>query len=163
MGCLAECVLECPKPLAFDLNESIEATGRLVIIDNYEIAGAGILLETIEDDQSMLKDHIRDREMEWKGSSIRADERTAVYNHGAKFVLITGDDGVGKEVLAHALERKLFYANFKAYYLELGDVMSGLDADIGGDISALRLGSVSMRNSAVIAAARTDALAGKNK
>ncbi len=130
---VAECVLECPKPLAFDLNESIEATGRLVIIDNYEIAGAGILLETIEDDQSMLKDHIRDREMEWKGSSIRADERTAVYNHGAKFVLITGDDGVGKEILAHALERKLFYANFKAYYLELGDVMSGLDADIGDE------------------------------
>ena len=38
---VAECILETTKPVAFDLFQDIEATGRFVLVDNYEIAGGG--------------------------------------------------------------------------------------------------------------------------
>src|SRR5450759_4226260 len=41
---VAECVLETAKPVAFDVAGEIERTGRLVVVDNFEIAGAGIIL-----------------------------------------------------------------------------------------------------------------------
>jgi sulfate adenylyltransferase subunit 1 (EFTu-like GTPase family) len=45
---VAEVILETPKPVAFDLIGDIEQTGRLVIVDNFEIAGAGIILAKAE-------------------------------------------------------------------------------------------------------------------
>ncbi|MEI8121497.1 MAG: GTP-binding protein [bacterium] len=45
---VAEVILETPKPVAFDLISDIEQTGRLVIVDNFEIAGAGIILAKAE-------------------------------------------------------------------------------------------------------------------
>ena len=55
---VAECILECPKPLAFDLERDMVSTGRFLIVDDYEIAGAGIVLEAFPEQGSILTDHI---------------------------------------------------------------------------------------------------------
>lgn len=130
---VAECVLETPKPVAFDLVGDIESTGRVVVVDSYEIAGAGIVLEAMGDEEHSLKEHVRAREFAWKPSAISADERTSFYHHGAKFVVLTGAPDTGKEALARALEKKLFYASYKAYYLEIGRLETGLDADVSDE------------------------------
>jgi bifunctional enzyme CysN/CysC len=44
---VGECVLETFKPVAYDLTADIAATGRFVIVDGYEIAGGGIILEDL--------------------------------------------------------------------------------------------------------------------
>ena len=50
--------------------------------------------------------------------------------------MIVGDESDSADTLALALEKKLFYRNFKAYYLGMRNVMSGLDSDISrGDTS----------------------------
>ncbi len=46
-------------------------------------------------------------------------------------VVLTGAVGVGKEELARALEKRLFYANFKVYYFQTANLVSGLDSDVG--------------------------------
>ncbi len=133
---VAEVILETPKPVAFDVVGEIEQTGRLVIVDNFEIAGAGIILAGVTTRESTLQDHIRAREIAWKNSAISKSERTATYGHGAKFVVFTGADEAIGEGYARALERKLFTLNYKAYYLGLENVTRGLDADLRseGDI-----------------------------
>ncbi len=55
---VADCILQLRKPIAFDPSSSLEATGRFVIVDGYEIAGGGIIREALPAD---LKD---DRESE---------------------------------------------------------------------------------------------------
>jgi bifunctional enzyme CysN/CysC len=148
---VAECILECPKPLAFDVERDIVGTGRFVIVDDYEIAGAGIILEALRDQDSILKDHFLERERHWESSAVSADQRAAEYRHRAKFVLLTGrsEDGTADtaQVLAKALERQLFELHFRAYYLGTRNVSLGLDAHFdeagyGGDSRIRRLGEL---------------------
>lgn len=130
---VAEVVLETPKPAAFDIVGEIEQTGRLVIVDNYEIAGAGIILASVTAGQSTLQEHIRDREIAWKSSAIPKDERSSVYGHGAKFIVFTSAEGTVGDTFARALEQALFAMNYKAYYLGMENVTRGLDADLRTD------------------------------
>jgi bifunctional enzyme CysN/CysC len=47
---VADVVLQLRKPIAFDPTSLLEATGRFVIVDDYEIAGGGIVREGLSDD-----------------------------------------------------------------------------------------------------------------
>ena len=42
---VADITLRCKSPLAFDLYANFETTGRFVLIDNYDVAGGGIITE----------------------------------------------------------------------------------------------------------------------
>jgi bifunctional enzyme CysN/CysC len=132
---VAECILECPKPIAFDLERDIVGTGRFVIVDDCEIAGAGIILEALRDQDSILKDHFLERERHWESSAVSLEQRATVYKHRAKFVLLTGRSEEGSadaaQALAKALELRLFGLHFKAYYLGMRNVSLGLDAHVG--------------------------------
>src|SRR5690606_20161177 len=46
----ADVVLSLRKPIAFDPTALLEATGRFVIVDDYEIAGGGIVREGLVDE-----------------------------------------------------------------------------------------------------------------
>ncbi|OGV70473.1 MAG: adenylyl-sulfate kinase [Lentisphaerae bacterium RIFOXYA12_FULL_48_11] len=127
---VAECILETLRPVAFDLVKDIKFTGRFVIIDNYEIAGAGIILEKVADQDSTLHDYVRDREFSWESGTISPAERAAIYGHGAKFVVFTGDETTTKDIIATELEKQLIHSSFKTYYLRMSNVIRGLDSDI---------------------------------
>ncbi|MBF0330793.1 MAG: adenylyl-sulfate kinase [Candidatus Omnitrophica bacterium] len=126
---VAEVILEAVKPLAFDLITDNEGTGRFVLIDNYEIAGGGIVLEALGDDKSLFKDSIRDRESFWYHGSVDAKVRAGVYGHLPKFIVICGGVGIGKRHIADELEKRLFAAGCRAYYLGISNLVRGLDLD----------------------------------
>lgn len=130
---VAECVLESLRPFAFDRIDAVQATGRFVIVDNCEIAAAGVVLENMKDRGSTVGDHVRAREFSWQPGAISSGERSATYGHGAKFVVFTGDDAGRVEALAAALERRLFRNGFKAYSLRVANVVRGLDADLASE------------------------------
>ena len=50
---VADCTLTLDRPLAFDLAENLAATGRFVIVDNFEISGGGIVRESVPDGQTI--------------------------------------------------------------------------------------------------------------
>ena len=122
---VAECIFETTKPIAFDLFGDMETTGRFVIVDNYEIAGGGIVIEAVTSDTSTLKDHIAHREENWVKGEILLADRQQRYGHKSKFILFAGMNGVGKRVIAHALEKRLFEEQFQVYYLSLASFNSG--------------------------------------
>ena len=132
---VAECIFETSKPIAFDLACELETTGRFVLVDRFEISGGGIILESLSDSDSTLKEHIAEREFSWVSGSVSATERTASYGHKGKFIVFAGDVGIGKQGIAKALEKKLFEANFKAYYLGMANVSQGLDSDVSGNLA----------------------------
>lgn len=127
---VGEVVLETVKPISFDPVTSIEGTGRFVIVDNYEIAGGGIILEGVDSGDTLLKDHIREREIAWDKGLVTPADRTAHYHHGSKFIVFAGDDYGKVTSFAKALESALFLENRHTYYLGLDNMLSGLGSNI---------------------------------
>jgi bifunctional enzyme CysN/CysC len=127
---VAECIFETTKPVAFDVTSELETMARFVIVDQFEIAGAGIVLESLAGRHVALGQHISQREREWEGSAIPISGREAQYRHKSKFIAITGSSGRICRLLGAALEKTLFARDFKTYYLGPASLKSGLDADM---------------------------------
>jgi bifunctional enzyme CysN/CysC len=131
---VAECVLQTVKPIAFDLSRDIEATGRFVIIDNYEIVGGGIITESHEACESLIGVHVNQREIAWEKSNISAAVRAAKYHQRPMFVIITGDEGQNQIPLTKALEEDLFKNGHGVYYLSISNLAEGLDSDVKNSV-----------------------------
>ncbi len=142
---VAECVLETLKPIAFDLSTEIAQTGRFVIIDNYEIAGGGVVLKAVESTTNRITERVQQRERQWQRSTITPSVRSTRYNQRSTLVLICGPANTGKENLAKALEEDLFQSGRYVYYLGLSNSSLSMDVNESGqrDEYIRRLGEVS--------------------
>jgi len=144
---VAECVLETLKPVAFDLNHELAQTGRFVIIDNYEIAGGGIVLDSSTDKVNRITEHVEQREKNWQRSALTPGIRAGRYGQRSATVIITGSAETGKVELAKALEAHLFNCGRFVYYLGLSNSLLGVDSDIQDtgdrDEHLRRLGEIS--------------------
>jgi bifunctional enzyme CysN/CysC len=127
---VAELTLRTKTPIAFDLSSSFEATGRFVLVDEYDIAGGGIVTEMIRDDQEFLREEARRRDFAWVKGEVGIEERAQQYGHRAAIVLITGGRHTGKSFLAKKLEARLVADGRHAYLLDGENLRRGLDADL---------------------------------
>jgi len=130
---VAELVLRTRSPIAFDPSERIEATGRFVIVDGYDIAGGGIVRELVPDEHQQLRLESRIRDIEWVRGDVTPEERAKRHGHPASMVMITGQAGGDEQAVARALERRLVEAGVHAYLLVGKNVFLGVDADIAFD------------------------------
>jgi len=132
---VAECILSMDRHIAFDLMTDNAATSRFVIVDEYEISGGGIIMQDLEDHTSWVRDKVLMRNYKWIGSDISAETRAAKYNQKAALVLVTGEKGSPRKEIARTLEKQLFDDGRLVYYLGIGSLLYGVDADIvSGDI-----------------------------
>ncbi len=125
---VAECVLETVRPVAFDRVSDLERTGRFVIVDNFEIAGCGIVFEEVADGVSILDERIQQREFQWDKGYVTSEQREFRYNHCGKFVVFTGEDTDTTHRMAKTLEQHLFRKRCNTYYLGIANVFQDLDA-----------------------------------
>lgn len=118
---VAEVVLRATRPVAFDLASSIEHTARFVLVDGYDIAGCGMVLEQLgrgEDDGAGRT---------LTGGLVSAEERAKRYGHGGRAVVFVGDpDSSG---LAEQVERRIFDLGVHSYHLGL-EAQAGATADV---------------------------------
>jgi len=127
---VAECVLKLDRAIACDLAEDIPATSRFVIVDDFEIRGGGIVREALPDRQASVRDQVLLRNYKWEPSTIQPAQRAEKYNQKAALILVTGEDEMERKGVAKALERKLFEDGKVVYFLGIGSVLYGVDADI---------------------------------
>ena len=127
---IVDCILECLYPIAFDLINQNEALGRFVIVDKYTISGGGIITERIDDKYIEVRNQVYLREKKWYHGSISPKVRSKRYNQLPKFLLLTGKSGIDKINIAKSLEKVLFEQDKKVYFLGIGNLLRGLDADI---------------------------------
>ena len=127
---VAECTLKLQRAIAFDLANEQRDTGRFVIIDDYEICGGGIILEDLPDSEKWARDITLVRDFKWIKSLITPEERAEHYNQRASLILITGEKGAGRKRIANQLETSLFNSGKMVYYLGIGSLIYGVDADI---------------------------------
>jgi len=127
---VATCVIESIRPISFDLPTEIAGTGRLVIVDRYEIAGAGIVLGGAMDSKSIFDEHVEKREERWETSELTSEQRALRFGHKPKFILITGRNEERSKRIGMMLEARLFDEDYHVYYLGIANLDYGMDQDV---------------------------------
>ncbi len=127
---VAEITFKLSHPIAFDTSEKFPETSRFVLVDEYEIRGGGIVLEALSDDDTEIRKEVFTRNEKWIGSDVTMPMRAERYNQSSSLIVITGPKGVGRKTLARRLEHQLFADGKLAYYLGIGSLLYGVNADL---------------------------------
>ena len=127
---MAECTLALGKPLAFDTVDQCPSTGRFVIVDNFEICGGGIVRQALPDKQAWVREKVLNRNYKWEAGSVSAERRVERYSQKPVLLVITGEKDADRKRLARELEGQLFDDGRHVYFLGIGNVLYGVDADI---------------------------------
>ncbi|MDQ3000864.1 MAG: GTP-binding protein [Fibrobacterota bacterium] len=115
---VADCIIDLSKPLAFDPIARLEATGRFVIVDQYEIAGGGIIREALPEEAAV---HAKTRPSLLTRSAVGSEVRAKLLNQKAALVILSGGPGRDPSLAARALEARLIGQGRNAFYLGLKD------------------------------------------
>jgi bifunctional enzyme CysN/CysC len=122
---VAVCTFRLDAPAAFDTTDQLAATSRFVIVDEYEQAGGGIIVEALTDEDYDL------RNIRSAAGAAPAAARRALTGRRGLVVWMCGLSGAGKSTIAAAAERQLLSEGIPAFTLD-GDVLRrGLCADLG--------------------------------
>jgi bifunctional enzyme CysN/CysC len=127
---VAHVTLETLQPVACDPALEIPQTGRFVIIDDYEIAGGGVILSAEQTSNTLVLEHVRQRNRAWVRSGISPQERAERHGQRPALVVICGPQGGDMETLGRAVEEHLHNSGRLAYYLGLSNQLLGLNADL---------------------------------
>ncbi len=118
---VAHCVLQCKVPFAFDLFSNIQATGRFVIVNEYNIVGGGIILDFTHAENNIV----------WHEREITRNNRANLLGHKSALLWFTGLSGSGKSTIAVALQKRLIKEGKLAYILDGDNIRHGLNSDLG--------------------------------
>jgi bifunctional enzyme CysN/CysC len=116
---VADCILQLKKPIAFDPTSSLEATGRFVLVDAYEIAGGGIIREALEshDDGHNVATQVH------RGFHVGLDAAARAAAQGSNvrkgLVAVLSGDEPALDAASRALEQSLLRAQVPAIVLGL--------------------------------------------
>jgi bifunctional enzyme CysN/CysC len=127
---VADCILSLHRPVAVDLEGGVPATNRFVIVDEWQIRGGGIIREVLPDPQAGVRERVLIRNAKWERSSIPWERRAERLGQQPALVLITGAREADRKGLARALEARLFNDGGLAYFLGIGNLLYGVDADL---------------------------------
>ncbi|MDT7042665.1 GTP-binding protein [Candidatus Nitronereus thalassa] len=127
---VADISIRAKSPLAFDLYTQFETTGRFVLIDNYDVAGGGIITEMVQDREGTLRVEAQKRDFAWVQGDVTLADRAKHYGHRAALVLLVGPNATGKTFLSKKLESLLVAEGRHAYMLDPENLRRGLDADL---------------------------------
>lgn len=127
---VAECTLKLQRAIAFDDPVLVPATSRFVLVDDFEIRGGGIVREGLEDQQTWVRDKVLLRNFKWEAGFIPRERRAERYGQRPILLLLTGPREVDRKRLAKELEVRLFDSGRVVYFLGMGNVLYGVDADL---------------------------------
>lgn len=97
---IADCTFVCAKEIAFDIGSRLPATGRFVLVDNYEISGGGVITEAMTEQNGAKR----------SGAAVTASERRRHMNQIPAYVFCPDRE------YAELLERALFEEERRPYY-----------------------------------------------
>jgi bifunctional enzyme CysN/CysC len=124
-------VLKLSRAIGFDTADGQADTSRFVLVDDFEIRGGGIVRAALPDQQSEIREKVMLRNLKWEPSFIPPERRAEKYSQKASLLVITGARDTDRKTLAKDLEARLFDDGRVVYFLGIGNVLYGVDADLG--------------------------------
>ncbi|MBI4446098.1 MAG: adenylyl-sulfate kinase [Acidobacteria bacterium] len=129
---IAEVTLETRSPVAFDAYEQIPALGRFVIVDQYDLAGGGIILGNALQPRQALPGKL------FVGR-VSPDERARAHGHQGALLWISGGSKELKKQVVEALDRSLFSRNVQTIILDESTIDSSLHGSLPSQPAGDRL------------------------
>jgi len=126
----AELTLKTKKPVAFDAINQVAATGRFVIVDEFDVAGGGVIVPNNYPRRTADSLH-KSHNIFWTSGRVTPAQRTLRHGHGGRVVWLTGLSCSGKTTIAAELERELFERGKLVYVLDGDNIRHGLCTDLG--------------------------------
>lgn len=127
---VAEVTIKLAHPVAFDASDALRQTSQFVIVDGYQIVGGGIILEALADEEAQIRDDVDLRNKKWIQTDVTMSQRAARYQQASSILVITGKKGTGRKTLARQMESYLFASGRLVYYLGIGSLLYGVNADL---------------------------------
>jgi len=127
---VAELTLRTKRLLAFDAHNEIVPTGRFVVVDGFDVAGGGIIVESNYPRRTSDALHKSDN-IYWSHGKVTPSQRAVRNGHAGYVVWLTGLSGSGKSTISTELERELFNLNKHVYVLDGDNIRHGLNSDLG--------------------------------
>ncbi|MDD7795860.1 GTP-binding protein [Clostridium sp. 'White wine YQ'] len=126
---VAEVTLKTKHAISFDEFSKLQATGRFVIIDGFDISGGGII-SGVEDSLRREIKELKTNNLAIRKRLVTRKEREEKLNQKGKVIWLSGLPGCGKNEIAVKLEKKLFDLGKKVYYLDSSNIRFGLSSDL---------------------------------
>ncbi|NQV43933.1 MAG: adenylyl-sulfate kinase, partial [Rhodospirillales bacterium] len=127
---VAEITLRADTMQALDAFTSSPTTGRFVLVDDYNIAGGGIIsMEGYADQRHLIAR--RSSNIQRVEHDVTAADHESRNGHRGGVLWFTGLSGAGKSTIAVAVERRLFNLGYQTYVLDGDNVRHGLNGDLG--------------------------------
>ncbi len=125
----AKVIIHTRRPVAIDLFERVPTLGRLVLVDGFDVAGGGIVVDVPE--RFAAANVVAEAGVNADVSQVARGERHLRHGHRGAVVWLTGVPGSGKTTLAKSLERQLFERHIQVFVLDGENIRPGLSADLG--------------------------------
>ena len=103
--------------------------GRLVLVDGFDVAGGGIVIDVPE--RFAAAAVVADAGLTADLTRVARGERHLRHGHRGAVVWLTGVPGSGKTTLAKALERQLFERHIQVFVIDGENIRPGVSADLG--------------------------------
>lgn len=126
---VAEVTIKTKQPICFDKFSDLQATGRFVIIDNYDISGGGIISE-VEDSLRREIKEVKSKNISIRKRLVSRKDRENSLNQKGRVIWLSGLPGCGKNEIAVKLEKRLFELGKKVYYIDSSHLRFGLSSDL---------------------------------
>lgn len=126
---VAEVSFRFRRPLAFDLHGDLQATGRFVVVDGFDVSGGGIVVDDNYPHRTSDSTH-KSTNIYWSEGKVTSVQREKRNGHVGCVVWLTGLSGAGKSTIAVELERVLFGQGRHVYVLDGDKVRHGLNSDL---------------------------------
>ena len=121
---IGECDLLLEQEIAFDISEELEASARFVLVDDYNIAGGGMILVGLSPKKE-------ERNLFRSNGKVSYEERCKSLGQQGLVLWFTGLSGAGKSTIAIEVERRLVNRGKHVYRLDGDNVRDGLNSDLG--------------------------------
>jgi bifunctional enzyme CysN/CysC len=127
---MAEVTFRSRELLALDPYQENAKLGRIVLVENHDVVGGGIISsENLHDMRNVLH---KTQDNLYAVDHLLAPAARAVRNgHRGAVIWLTGLSGAGKSTLAMRVEHALFNRGIQTYVLDGDNVRKGLCADLG--------------------------------
>lgn len=122
---VAQCVLKTDRPIAYDVVKDNAGTSRFVIVDDYEIAGGGIVTDQLPETPA------KNENVVWHDGKVSKQETQAVLGQSGLVVWFTGLSGAGKSTIAVEVEKQLTERKKACYRLDGDNLRFGINSDLG--------------------------------
>jgi len=128
-----ECRFRCKHPVPFDANSYCEDSSRFVLIRDHQIQAGGIIQAGVGVENAKLSKSLNLKSQKWVSGDVSQAMRSIRFGQKSHLVIITGAEDVGKKPFAKRLESELFLMGRLVYFLSMGNILYGVDADIAAN------------------------------